>query len=108
MLRESDRMILDEFAGRVRRLFPEARIWAFGSRARGDAEPDSDFDICVVINKADREERHQVQDIAWEVGFEHGLVIVALCYSEKEFTTGPRTASPLVKNILLEGVRHDF
>ncbi|MGH7467563.1 MAG: nucleotidyltransferase domain-containing protein [Longimicrobiales bacterium] len=29
-------------------LVPGARVWAFGSRARGSATWDSDFDVCVV------------------------------------------------------------
>ena len=37
MMTAHDRSILEIFAARVRQHFPEARIWAFGSRARGDA-----------------------------------------------------------------------
>ena len=104
MIRAADQKILNEFADRVRAIYPEARIWAFGSRARGDAAPDSDFDICVVIPKADRAAKAQVQDIAWGVGFEPGLLIQALCYSEEEFNYGPRKVSPLMKYIFTEGV----
>ena len=104
MMRESDSIILRQFVSRVRRLFPEARIWAFGSRARGEASSESDFDVCIVIPDADGDGKGRVQRIAWEVGFEHGLVITALCYDEAEFTQGPRAASPLVRTILREGV----
>lgn len=104
MIRAADQKILNEFADRVRELYPEARIWAFGSRARGDAAPDSDFDICVVINQADRETGRRIQDVAWEVSFAHGLVITAFCYSVGEFTHGPIAVSPLVQTILREGV----
>ncbi|HUT51987.1 MAG TPA: nucleotidyltransferase domain-containing protein [bacterium] len=104
MIKESDSAVLQEFAGRVRELFPEARIWAYGSRARGDAEPDSDFDICIVVNNADREAERKVSKIAWEVSFSHEMVITTLCFSESEFYRGPDSVSPLVKNILQEGV----
>ena len=104
MMRESDSTILREFVERVRRVFPEARIWAFGSRARGDASAESDFDVCVVIRDVERDAKARVQRMAWEVAFEHGLVITALCYDEAEFTQGPRAASPLVRTILKEGV----
>ncbi|MEB3290787.1 MAG: nucleotidyltransferase domain-containing protein, partial [Leptolyngbya sp.] len=46
-----DHQILKEFSANVRQQFPDAQIWAFGSRARGNAQPDSDFDICVVVDE---------------------------------------------------------
>jgi hypothetical protein len=46
MIAFQDRQILDLFATRVREHFPEARIWAFGSRARGDATWESDLGPC--------------------------------------------------------------
>ena len=49
MMNECDRQILKEFSAKVREQFPEAQIWAFGSQVRGDAQPDSDLDICAVV-----------------------------------------------------------
>ena len=37
MMSEEDRRIFDEFTNRVRERFSDARVWAFGSRARGEA-----------------------------------------------------------------------
>lgn len=104
MIRKADKRVLQEFAERVRSREPRAQIWAFGSRARGDAVAESDFDICVALPKAGPEEREYVQEAAWEVGFEHRMVIAALCYSKREMFHGPRTASPLIRAILREGV----
>lgn len=103
-MKTSDRKILEEFARRVRERYPTARIWAFGSRARGDAHPESDFDICVVTPEPGASVESDILEIAWEVSFAHGLVITVLCYGEEEFFHGPRRASLLVKNILHEGV----
>jgi predicted nucleotidyltransferase len=39
--------ILAEVADIIARFLPDARILLFGSRARGDAEPTSDFDFAI-------------------------------------------------------------
>jgi len=104
MLSAHDQKILTEFASKIRGQFPHANIWAFGSRAKGSAQPDSDFDICVVVDKLDRTIWKAISDIAWEVGFYHDVVITTVKYSRQQFEASPYTASPLVHNILAEGI----
>lgn len=104
MIAEQDRRILEIFAARVRQHFPEARIWAFGSRARGDATWESDLDVCVVVDELPSEERRTIGHIAWEVGFEHQMVITTVCFTKEEFERGPMSESTLVMNVLREGV----
>ncbi|MBW2065548.1 MAG: nucleotidyltransferase domain-containing protein [Deltaproteobacteria bacterium] len=104
MMKKKDRLVLEEFASRVRSVFPEARVWAFGSRARGKAEWDSDFDICVVLEKVDQHVDKLIRDIAWEVGFENERVITTVLIERKDFEVGPMSESTLVSNILSEGV----
>jgi len=41
---------LDEIVERLRQAYAPGRIYLFGSHARGDAGPDSDFDILVVVS----------------------------------------------------------
>jgi len=57
MLNASDRECLEEFSNSVRRLYPNARTWAFGSRVRGEEGAESDLDICVVLDEVDWENR---------------------------------------------------
>ncbi len=104
MISREDRKILDEFSGRVRRHFPAARIWAFGSRARGIATWDSDFDICIVLNHLDKRIDRLIRDIAWEVGFENDRVITTIVLDSEQFERGPMSESTLVDNIHREGV----
>jgi predicted nucleotidyltransferase len=74
------------------------------ARARGDAEPDSDLDVCVVIRQRTEAARTEISDIAWEVGFEHSLVITTVVFSQDEFEHGPCSVSPLVSAVHEEGV----
>jgi predicted nucleotidyltransferase len=59
------------FRNAVQLAFPGAvqDVVLFGSRARGDADPDSDYDVAVVLaNKLllDRNVRRRLADAAWE------------------------------------------
>jgi len=45
-----------------------------------------------------------IQQIAWEVGFEHGCVFNWLLFSQEELEKGPLSESALIRNILREGV----
>jgi predicted nucleotidyltransferase len=99
-----DRRILQELAQRVGRVEPRARIWAFGSRARGDATPESDLDVCVVVPEVNPALEGEVRRCAWELAFEHGRVIPAIIMSEEAFERGPMSASTLVATIRREGI----
>lgn len=99
-----DHQTLNEFARRVRTHFPDASIWGFGSRVRDDARPDSDLDVCVVVDGLDEEIDRQIIAAAWEVGFADDVVISTVTFSRDEFTNGPLTESPLVKAIHSQGV----
>lgn len=104
LISKEDRKILTEFSERIRRIFPSARIWAFGSRARGAATWESDFDTCIVLDRLDESMDRQIRDIAWEVGFEHDRVITTIVFDSDQFEKGPTSESTLVGNILQEGV----
>lgn len=101
---ETDRETLREFAARVRSRFPEARVWAFGSRARGDAEPDSDMDVCVVVDRLDEAGDRDIMAAAWEVGFPRDVVISTLAFSHDAFTAGPLSKNSVVQDIRRYGV----
>lgn len=104
MMTERNRSILNQFVDKVRLQIPNAQIWAFGSRVRGDARPDSDLDICVVAEDMTAERRDVVSYAAWEVGFENDLIINTLEYSCEQFERSPRVSSPLFRTIHQEGL----
>jgi predicted nucleotidyltransferase len=104
MFSKQDKIILEELAQRIRVRYPDARIWIFGSRARGDSAWDSDFDICIVLKTTDEETDEFVRNVAWEVGFENERVVTSVILSEDGFENGPMSESTLVENILREGI----
>lgn len=101
---DRDRRILKLFAQQVRAMAPEAQVVAFGSRARGVAHPESDFDLCVVLPAVSAEVREAIYGIAWEIGFAEGCVLAPIVVSQDDFEHAPFSASTLVLTIRREGV----
>jgi predicted nucleotidyltransferase len=95
---------LNKFAAKVRSKYPGAKIRAFGSYVRGTATEESDLDVCVVLKKSGPEDRLAISDIAWDVGFDSGILVSTIVISEDAYENGPISASPLVKTIRSEGV----
>jgi predicted nucleotidyltransferase len=104
MMSKEDRVILDEFTNRVRERFSEVRVWAFGSRARGGATWESDFDLLIVLSEVNQEIDRWMRGIAWDVGFKNDRVITTILLDKEQFEHGPMSESTLVDNILREGI----
>jgi len=82
-----------------------SKMILFGSRARGDAEPDSDMDVLVVLDgPVSKQSQRIVSDKAWEVGFEAGIVVVPIVVSRERWEKGPERASLLAMAVREEGV----
>lgn len=103
-MEKQDQHILGELAARVREQFPQAKILAFGSRVRGDFREDSDFDVCVILERCRRQDKKTLRRIAWEVAFEHGQVFNLLIFTDGEFEKGPLSESSLVHNIRQQNI----
>ena len=77
----------------------------FGSRARGDARPDSDWDLLILVNK-DRIVPEDFSLYAYPfmlLGFDHDTMVNPLLYTEQEWEK--RSFTPLYKTIQEEGIR---
>mgnify|MGYP000191494136 CR=1 FL=1 len=93
--------------GRFKRRLQDAlgeriRAILFGSFARGENEPDSDVDLLVVVPRCDAETMDLVLEIAWEVGFEAGLVLSVIPVGEDELPG--LSESPFIRAVRQEGV----
>ena len=78
----------------------------FGSRARGDADEDSDLDVFIEVETLDKELKAKISDIAWEVGFYNDSIHISpLIFTRYEIEESPLRISSIVKVIAEEGVR---
>jgi predicted nucleotidyltransferase len=78
------------------------RVLLFGSWARGDAHPDSDIDLLVVLDTVDSpwEELRRMDEILWRHSYQNDAVISAVPVAER---TLDDAADPLLIRALAEG-----
>ncbi len=89
--------VLDAFGGRV------TRVLLFGSRARGDARADSDYDVAVFMDlPADLlNDRLRLADIGFDVMLETGQIVNTMLLATSEWSD----RTPLMHEIRADGVQ---
>lgn len=95
---------LDYFMQQIRkRLGSHLReVILFGSKARGEDVPGSDYDCLIVVDQVSKATQDIVDEVAGEALYEHNAVFSAFVVSEAQRTAKPY--SPLLLNIGKEGV----
>jgi predicted nucleotidyltransferase len=97
------------FLAEVKRQYDVVGAYVFGSRARGDAMPESDTDVAIFLRGKPGHRLNEAEimaDIAYGLMLESGIRVEALPLWESEWEH-PETFNnlDLIENIRREGVR---
>ena len=96
--------VAQEFSATLRqRLGSHLRqILLFGSRARGDAQDGSDYDMLVVVDHCTPELRAVILEVESQLMERYGALVATVLQSETEWQQ--LRGFPLARNITREGV----
>lgn len=100
-----EKTVLDQFKTLLLQRLKLHRVILFGSRARGEAEPDSDMDVVVIVDgEITGAHREYISECAWQAGFEKGILLVPVAFSREEWENSPERSSLLAQAIEREGI----
>jgi predicted nucleotidyltransferase len=83
-------------------------MYLFGSRAREDWRPDSDFDILVIVPERKQALVDQLYDAVLDVQLETGSLISLKIFTEGQYDRLGAIPTPFLANVKAEGVRLGF
>ncbi|MGH2772120.1 MAG: nucleotidyltransferase domain-containing protein [Actinomycetota bacterium] len=94
--------VLSELVRGIVSAYQPQRIYLFGSKARGDNDADSDYDLLLVVPddaQAERLNGRLAHDLLWELGVAADVVI----WSRSRFDRRTRVPASLPATVLREG-----
>lgn len=86
----------------VRRIEPTAQVMLFGSRARGNARPDSDWDVMVLLDDNSKTDKFALSNAILNLGWDVNEDFSPVVYRQSEWKS--KSFTPFYKNVMREKI----
>lgn len=104
-LKQNEKDAVAELKNELQKRFNILNFCIFGSKARGDASPESDIDIMIEVETYTTDIESEIDDLVYEINLTYDCLISTTIFGKKELEEGPLGESPLYKVIETEGVK---
>ena len=102
---EKEKILLARCRTAIESIEPSAEVILYGSRARGDAEPDSDYDLLILTDgKVDLKREDVFRRQLFPLEIETGAVLTVILVSRKHWNSALYRSMPFYQNIERDGV----
>jgi predicted nucleotidyltransferase len=98
--------LITQFRQAVHAIEPESEIILYGSRSRGDALSDSDWDFLILVDGSTSDERtDRIRHRLYEIEWESGEVISSIVRNREEWDSDLYQTMPFHQRVQQEGMR---
>ena len=96
--------IVKEIRDTIYKSAPKATAILYGSEARGDASPESDIDVLILLDgdKRDIKREDEISGALYEIELNYGVIIMIML--KKQWENRP-FKTPFYINVINEGIR---
>jgi predicted nucleotidyltransferase len=85
---------------------PSSDVMIYGSRARGNSTPHSDWDLLILVNTPVTEDlKRRIRRRLYEIEWDSGEVICSIIHSAEEWKTPPLCYTPFHQAVIAEALR---
>ena len=105
VLAVGEKLLLKKYNTAIKNIDPSAEIVLYGSRARGNAGAESDYDLLIITDKEATLEREDVfRQQLFPIEIETGAVLTVFLINRREWDSPLFNAMPFYQNVKKDGV----